>query len=179
MLLPARPFVVRAGSVEVRAVGTAFNVHLQSAAVDVLVTEGVVQLGSTAGTAPDQAVVASAALLNKGERAFVALVPVVPALAVVVTTPDADEMARALAWQEPLLRLRGATLAEVALEFEHRTGRRVTFADPALASLRVGGRFRADDTEGFAHLLATTLDLEVERAADGTLVLRKKKSETR
>ena len=174
---PARPFIVRAGGVEVRAVGTAFNVNLQSAAVDVLVTEGVVQLRPTPGSAPEHAAVASVPLLNRGERAFVALVPVSPALAVVVTTADAAEMARTLAWQEPLLRLRGATLAEVAHEFEQRTGRRVTFADPALAGLRVGGRFRADDTEGFAHLLATTLDLKVERAVDGTLVLRKKKAE--
>lgn len=48
---PARPFVVRAGNVDVRAVSTAFNVHLQSSAVDVLVTEGVVQLNKTAGPA--------------------------------------------------------------------------------------------------------------------------------
>jgi ferric-dicitrate binding protein FerR (iron transport regulator) len=47
-------------------------------------------------------------------------------------------------------------------------------ADPALADLRFGGRFRADDIDGFTHLLATTLDLDVERAADGTIVLRKK-----
>ena len=34
------PFIVNAGGVEVRAVGTAFNVNLQSKSVAVLVTEG-------------------------------------------------------------------------------------------------------------------------------------------
>jgi transmembrane sensor len=170
---PARPFVVAAGGVAVRAVGTAFNVTLQSAAVEVLVTEGVVQLDATA-TATASARAEPIPLLNPGQRAVVALAPVSPAAAVVVTSASTGEMARALAWQEPLLRLGGATLAELAAGFEARTGRRVVLADPALATLRLGGRFRADDIEGFASLLATTLGIDVERAADGAIVLRKK-----
>ena len=178
---PARPFVVRAGNVDVRAVGTAFNVHLQSAAVDVLVTEGIVQLKSAAEPTPAYAPVAREPipLLSPGQRAVVSLAPVSPATSVVVTTASANEISRTLAWQTPLLRLGGQTLAELALEFERRSGQRVILADPALATLRVGGRFRADDLAGFTHLLATTLDLEVDQAADGTLVLRKKKLETR
>jgi transmembrane sensor len=172
---PARPFVVRAGNVEVRAVGTAFNVSLQSAAVEVLVTEGVVKLNPVAATARAEAAADTIPLLNPGQRAVVALAPVSPDVAVVVTTVSAEEISRALAWQEPLLRLSGATLAEIAASFERRTGRRVILADPALARLRLGGRFRADDIEGFTNLLATTLEIDVERAADGALVLRKKK----
>lgn len=44
---PARPFIVTAGDVEMRAVGTAFNVRLRSAAVEVLVTEGAVKVAAT------------------------------------------------------------------------------------------------------------------------------------
>lgn len=172
---PARPFVVRADHVDVRAVGTAFNVHLESAAVEVLVTEGVVKLDPSADGAsrqvPAAAVIPS---LNPGQRAVVALAPEAPEVAVVVTTVSQEEIARTLAWQEPLLRLSGATLAEVAGNFERRTGRRVVLADPAMGRLRLGGRFRADDVEGFASVLAATLDIEVEHAADGALVLRKK-----
>lgn len=194
----ARPFTVRAGNIDVRAVGTAFNVHLQSAVVDVLVTEGVVELNKSVGTAlaavPSRGERAtrhgvpasgSPTTLNANERAVVALAPASPtssaslASTVVVTTATPDEIARALAWQAPLLRLGGSTLAELVLEFQRRSGQRVILADPALASLRVGGRFRADDLAGFTHLLATTLDLEVDHAADGTLVLRKKKFENR
>lgn len=173
----ARPFVVRAGNVDVRAVGTAFNVHLQSAAVDVLVTEGIVQLKASGEVTPAYAPVTREPipLLSPGQRAVVSLAPVSPATSVVVTTATAEEISRTLAWQAPLLRLGGQTLAELALEFERRSGRRVILADPALAQLRIGGRFRADDLEGFTHLLATTLDLDVEHIADGALVLRKKK----
>lgn len=139
---PARPFVVvRAGNLDVRAVGTAFNVHLQSAAVDVLVTEGIVQLKSSAEPTPAYAPVAREPipLLSPGQRAVVSLAPVSPATSVVVTTATADEISRTLAWQAPLLRLGGHTLAELAGEFERTSGRRVVLADPDLATLRVGG----------------------------------------
>lgn len=42
---PSRPFIVDAGDVAVRAVGTAFNVRLRNDSVDVLVTEGKVRVG--------------------------------------------------------------------------------------------------------------------------------------
>jgi transmembrane sensor len=165
---PARPFIVQAGSLQVRAIGTAFNINLQAAAVDVIVTEGRVQL--TTGTA-------EAPALDAGERATLRRVPAAStdaAPALVVARIDEAAIAQTLAWREPLLRLGGATLAELAAEFERATGRRLVLADPALADLRFGGRFRADDIDGFTHLLATTLGLDVERAADGTIVLRKK-----
>jgi transmembrane sensor len=164
---PVRPFIVSAGTVWVRAVGTAFNVNLQSAKVEVLVTEGTVELaqsGST-GTGP-------APRATHGQRAI--FTNDLGAPPVTISQVEPAEMARALAWQDALLRLGGATLAEIAAEFERRSGNRVSIPDPALAQLRVGGRFRADDVEGFAKLLATTFDIDVDRATDGTLVLRKK-----
>ena len=178
---PARPFVVRAGNVDVRAVGIAFNVNLQSAAVDVLVTEGKVSVSEVERVDPNalQRLAVKPLHLVAKERVVVSRAPsptsaASPSPTVVVTTAGADEIALALAWHAPLLRLGGSTLAELAVEFERRSGQRVILADPALASLRVGGRFRADDLAGFTHLLASTLDLDVARTADDTLVLRKK-----
>jgi transmembrane sensor len=176
---PARPFVVRAGNVDVRAVGTAFNVNLQSAAVDVLVTEGKVSVSEVERVDPNalQRLAVKPLHLVANERAVVSLVSISSLTvepAVVVTTANPDNLARALAWQAPLLRLGGSPLAELVLEFPRRSGQRVILADPAPASLRVGGRFRADALAGFTHLLATTLHLEVDRAADGTLVRRQK-----
>lgn len=190
---PARPFVVTAGGLRVRAVGTAFNVSRAEARTEVLVTEGrVALLTEDGGQRPEIAAARAASAgrtealvsprrliteLGAGERAVVTL-PTPGAEAspeVAVARVDQSEMARALAWQENLLRLGGATLAEIAAEFERRTGHRVVLADPALGQVRLGGRFRADDAEGFAKLLTSMLDVDVERAADGTIVLRKKK----
>lgn len=177
---PARPFIVQAGALQVRAVGTAFNVNLQSSRVEVLVTEGRVQLAAVPADAAAPAADAPALpLIEAGERAVLTGGFGAGSPPVVVTRIDDAEISRELAWQAPLLRLGGATLAELVLEFQRRSGQRVVLADPALAQLRVGGRFRADDAAGFASLMATTLDLEVENAPDGTLVLRKKHQESR
>jgi transmembrane sensor len=181
---PARPFVVRAGALQIRAVGTAFNVNLKSAAVDVIVTEGRVQLAarSDASDADVGAVNSAAPTLDAGHRAVLhgdLASGRDLGRALDFSLIDPAEMARVLAWREPLLHLGGSTLAELAAEFERATGRRLLLADPSLADLRFGGRFRADDVEGFTHLIATTLDLEVERLPDGTILLRKKKSDSR
>lgn len=178
---PVRPFIVHAGALRVRAVGTAFNVNIQASQIEVLVTEGRVQLGADVSTLSADPLAPPAVtllpLVEAGQRAVVPGNFTAGSPAVIVTRIDAAEMSRELAWQAPLLRLGGATLAELVLEFQRRSGQRVVLADPSLAQLRVGGRFRADDADGFANLMATTLDLEVERAEDGTLVLRKKKPE--
>jgi len=185
-----RPFVVEAGGLEVRAVGTAFNVNLHSASLEVLVTEGVVELelssqaalpregggGMEAGHRP-------ASTLTIGQHASVAFVSdsndaveeAVPAL--VITTLEPEAVARAIAWQEPLRRLRGTTLAELALGLEQRTGQRVVFADTEMGDLRLGGRFRVDDAEGFVSVVSTLLDVDIERAPSGELVVRKKVKE--
>lgn len=195
---PARPFVVTAGGLRVRAVGTAFNVSRVETRTEVLVTEGRVALLTerTTGEAGGQRSEARGqksdvrdpsgssegaqqivAELGAGQRAVVTMpLPGAEREApeVAIARVDAAEISQALAWQENLLRLGGATLAEIAAEFERRTGHRVVLADPALGQVRLGGRFRADDAEGFAKLLTSMLDVDVERAADGTIVLRKK-----
>lgn len=219
---PARPFVVDAGGLRVRAIGTAFNVSRAAARTEVLVTEGrvAVALSEAGDLRPDagsrraedgdrwmvavgrssvdglprrrpgeegrrevasqvvavEALPRAVAELGAGERAVVNLAAPGSAAApeIVVARVDAAEMTRALAWQDNLLRLGGAMLAEIAAEFERRTGYRVVLADPELAAVRLGGRFRADDAEGFAKLLGAMLDVEAERGADGAIVLRKK-----
>jgi len=187
---PQRPFVVEVGGVEVRAVGTAFNVSLHSASLEVLVTEGVVELemGSQSDVANegevDAAVIRRAPpTLSARQHARVALGPSPSARlapeqpAIVITTLEPEAVSRAIAWQAPLQRLRGTTLAELALGLEQLTGQRVVFADTEVGELRLGGRFRADDVEGFVSVVSTLLDVEIERAPSGELVVRKKVKE--
>ncbi|MES2694123.1 MAG: FecR domain-containing protein, partial [Verrucomicrobiota bacterium] len=70
---PARPFIVRVGEIDVRAVGTVFNIRHDARAIEVLVTEGKVRLDEVvsgrslatavaiAATTPEAAVAESAA----------------------------------------------------------------------------------------------------------------------
>jgi len=183
-----RPFIVEVRGVEVRAVGTAFNLNLHSASLEVLVTEGVVELGlrQNESLSPSQVPNEEAAVfpvvrtLKPQQHASVMLVSepsdvlTSESLAVVITTLEPEAVTRAIAWQESLQRLRGTTLAELAVGLEQRTGQRVVFADPQVGELQLGGRFRVDDAEGFVSVVSTLLDVEIERVPSGELVVRKK-----
>jgi transmembrane sensor len=165
----ARPFFVEGGGVTVRAVGTAFAVRLDAQAVDVLVTEGTVQV-----TPPARAAAAAAGpLVGAGHRAVIAQTPVAAAAPVAVTAVTPAQIAAALAWNEPMLELAGATLGELVRAFAERSGRRIEIADPALAAVRIGGRFPTYDAAGFVRALEEVYDVESEHRADGTILLRR------
>jgi transmembrane sensor len=164
----ARPFFVEVGEVTVRAVGTAFAVQLESRAVNVLVTEGTVRV--TPATPVNKTADEASALVDAGHRAVVAREN---AASVAVTAVSVDEMARALAWNVPMLDLAGATLGELVRAFSAQAGRRVEIGDPALAEVRIGGRFPTEDVEGFVRVLEEIYDVKSERRADGAIVLRK------
>lgn len=165
----SRAFIVRAGPIVVRALGTAFNVRIQQEAVDVLVTEGVVHVAH-----PIAAAVNSGPIVTAGHRAVVALAAPLSDQSIAVRSTTAEEVGRELAWREPLLRLGGATLAEIAAQFERNTGRRLVLDDAALAELRIGGRFPSDDVEGFVRVLEQSYGVVCTREANGTLRLGKK-----
>ncbi|HRE81222.1 MAG TPA: FecR domain-containing protein [Opitutaceae bacterium] len=172
-----RPFIVIVGDVRLRAVGTAFNVNLQSSQLEVLVTEGRVHVATESPTE------SPTTLLVAGERAIVTAPSNAPAQAavrsIVVDQLDASAVNRLLAWQESLVKLRGATLSELADYFERRFDQRVILEQPELGALRAGGRIRGDHPEAFLNLLATTFELEIEQSGDGVWILRKKSSTSR
>jgi len=168
-----RPFIVVAGGVQVRAVGTAFAVRLGASAVEVLVTEGHVKVDSVvepANSSSDQSIPSLAA----GERATVSraasLAAPVAAPAVVAVTPD--EIKRELAWQAPRLQFDETPLTDAVAEFNRLNREQLVFADPKLGALRIGGTFRPDNVDGFVRLLATTHHLVAERDGAGRTLLR-------
>lgn len=171
---PARPFIVRAGTVGVRAVGTVFNVNLLSRSVEVTVTEGQVRVASDSlpTSAPVAAPEAESPILGAGQRAIVDFGESTLPTAVIVSEVTAAEIAQALAWQNPLRRLGGSTLAELAAEFQDRTGHRLVLKDSALAEMRIGGRFRLDDLDGFVRVLEQNYGVVAERGSRNETVLR-------
>lgn len=160
---PARPFVVRARDVDVRAVGTSFNVRLDPERVEVLVTEGRVQV-----TPPVAAMEREIPLLEAGHCAVVPLdVTVAPRIALL----DEQQIARVLAWQPRLLDFSETPLGEVVKAFNARNRIQLVIADPDLAGMRVVVSIRSDNVEGFVRLLETTNSVRAERSGD-TIALR-------
>jgi transmembrane sensor len=162
---PLRPFVVEAGGVAVRAVGTAFDVLLGGHAVEVLVTEGRVRVDPPAATAALQPAPDVAA----GQRVVVALAD---GEISAVTTVSAEEMARRLAWQPRLLDFSSTPLAEVAAEFNRRNRTQLVLADPSLRLMPIVASFRSDNVDGFVRMLELSAGVSAERSGD-TVVLRR------
>jgi transmembrane sensor len=170
----ARPFLVEVDKVTVRAVGTAFAIRFESHAVDVLVTQGTVEVspvgsGVAAGNDRDE----KPTLVHVGHRAVVPRRPKPQAAAIVVSAVSAAELANSRAWGEPMLALADATLGELVVAFAQRTGRRIEIDSAELAAVRIGGRPPMDDVEVFLRALGEIYDVKSERRADGTMVLRR------
>jgi transmembrane sensor len=157
---PKRPFVVQAGNIRVRAVGTAFVVRRHTDGdVEVTVSEGTVDIWrETSGSEP-------AVRLAAGNRTLVTT----KAVAVPVKLTDA-QLARAVAWSVKVIDLDGRTLGDAAAELNHYNSRTVVIADQRLAAQTVVGRFQATDPMAFATAAATMLDAHVRIDGDRVIL---------
>lgn len=145
---PRRPFVVTAGETAVRAVGTVFNVRRRDDAVEILMVEGKVAVGATA-----------AAL--RSETSSMRTIPVIQAGQAAVAAQSglevravsSEELERELAWQKGMLSFDNSTLAGAIAEFNRYNRRQLVVSDPAIASVKIGGYFRANNVDGFVRVL--------------------------
>lgn len=167
----SRPFVVQARGVDVKAVGTAFNVRLRDEAVDVLVTEGVVK-------------VATPMTLSETEKAVGAPVAAGEALRIVDVAPNGEEtrlawvavpvaapkIKQALAWQENRLDFDETPLGEVVAELNRYSRHRLVIGDAQLESQRFGGSLPVSDYLTFVKMLETNFGVVAERNAEETIL---------
>ena len=163
----ARPFIVSAGVIAVRAVGTAFNVRYTTAgAVEVTVTEGKVRVGQSG---PASSAAESAPLVSAGQRI------VLPKHAPPPTVEQVDPAAlrAALAWQSRLADFAEAPLADVIARFNTRSRIQLFLADEKLADRRIGGTFALDEAEAFVRLLERDGEIIGERRGETEIHLRR------
>ena len=173
----ARPFTVTAAGVAVRAVGTAFNVRLAGAAVEVLVTEGQVRLqpppapvtSESTGPAPLAVPAVAERMLAARQRAVVGTTPSAAAPEIATLTPG--EIERVLAWQHRLLDFTATPLGDIVTAFNRRNATQLVLADPGLAALRVSASLRSDNVLGFVKLLETGFGVRAERRGDSEILL--------
>lgn len=145
----SRPFVVEAGSVLVRAVGTAFSVRRRADGAEVIVSEGVVE-GWAAGADGHRV------RLEAGQRAFIGNNSAISVKEDTVAAAD-----RALAWREGFIDLAGVSVQDAIDDFNRYNGRKLVLDDPALGAEQVDGIFRTDDPLGFARAVGRIFDTSV------------------
>jgi transmembrane sensor len=152
----ARAFTVRAGSAEIRDLGTTFAVRSEADDVRVVVTEGSVILRSAVAT--DDGVV-----LQAGDRGSVGSGGI--AVAEPQSAQDAD-----LAWTRGQMVFRDAPLSEVAVELRRWYGVETRFADPALARRQVSVTFEGETLDQVLSVIALTVGLRMEQNGDTVVV---------
>lgn len=166
---PQRPFIVHVNGKTVRAVGTAFSIRREGQIVEVLVTGGTVELrgddggDDRSGGATDNQLFGT---VSHGHR-----------IRIGQTLQDAEvvseeELTRELAWRDGMLSFSGEPLVVVIAEIGRYTETPIVIEDPALEELRIGGYFRAGDTETMLHALESGFPIEVYRSEDGSVRLR-------
>lgn len=156
---PHRPFLVSAGGVVVRAVGTVFDVRLGANAVEVIVSEGRVRVARGS----------DAPLVSAGERLVVPRdrSPIQP-----VEALSHERVERLLAWSNPQLAFSGQTLAQAIEQFNRYNAAKLVIGDAATARIAIGGRFRAHQEEAFVRLLTVGFGIRAE-SRGGEIVLSK------
>lgn len=180
----ARPFVVEAGALAVRAVGTAFNVRLGAQDIEVLVTEGRVAVADSTHLPSDR--ISSAAAPGEGGVAaelaanhrLVVPVPLrVPArepMAVPrVERVTADAVREALAWQGPRLVFADTPLADAIQQFNRRNPVQLELGGADLAAVPIGGSFRAENVDAFVRLLTAGGEMVADRPEPNRVILRR------
>jgi len=146
----SRPFYVKAGRTLVCAVGTAFSVRIHDdRSVEVLVASGRVAMGTTEPASASGMPVLSDSAPQAGtdESVFA------NNGSLVIKQQPPGYVARKLAWTMGNISFDGETLTEAVNEFNRYNRRRLAIADPAIASMKVGGSFEATDPESFAATL--------------------------
>jgi transmembrane sensor len=159
-----RPFYVKAGRTLVCAMGTAFSVRIHDDhSVEVLVAEGRVAMGTTEpGSGSGAPVLADSAPHAASNESVAA-----SANSLVIRQHPAGYVARKLAWTIGNISFDGETLTEAVGEFNRYNRRHLVIADPAIASMKVGGSFEANDPESFAATLEKHFGVQRVPAARG------------
>lgn len=170
---PARPFIVEVQGLEVRAVGTAFNVSLGRQTVDVLVAEGAV-LVETPGAgkvSPEEIAAARPTALEARQRTSVPLGAESGSSRTILTLSQ-QEVKRALAWQHGMMTFDQRSLAAIVAELNLLNEQQLVIRDPEVARMQFSGTIRSDNVAGFVRLLESGFRVRSERLAANKIVLR-------
>lgn len=165
---PSRPFVVQAGSVAVRAIGTEFNVRRDGETTIVSVREGSVDIlrGVAKGSASWDVQQAPLNALRLGAGEQVAARDPESGLAIRSVRPQAIA-----AWQKGRLEFADEPLREVVAAVNRYSAREIVLTDQSLASLRVTGTVAEDRIDEWMRALPAIFPVRLVEVSPDTVLL--------
>lgn len=168
---PERPFVVVVAGLEVRAVGTIFNVRHGDEGVEVIVSEGRVAVGTPGGEPTGGLGPENLSFLERGQRGLAQWKK--DSLAWEVSTLDETGIAEALSWQPRLLDFDAAPLIEIVTAFNRHNPIQVQLGEEELKSVVLSSSFWSDNVEGFVRLMESSFGMKAEWRGPREIVLRR------
>lgn len=172
----SRPFSVMAGDKSFTALGTIFNVQRNAASdLELVVTEGKVMITDPTVEVSAEDFIKLQAASNDTARVkeFNANIVISGEKALIkesITKPikqlSLDDVQQDLAWQQGMLIFNGESLSEALQEVSRYTATRFELTDPALASLKVAGVFKAGDIIGLLDSLQVNLAIKHQRLGE-------------
>ena len=160
-----RPFLVQAGEVTVRAVGTEFNVRRVMDKTIVAVTEGVVEVRQSLRPRQSTNPGASKAIrVVAGEQ-----VSIDPAAAVVAVKQVASEAV--VGWQEGRLEFVDEPLGMVIETINRYSHREIVITDKAINEFRFSGTVSREHIDEWVFALAEIFPVDVRRVGNETVLI--------
>lgn len=162
----AHPFVVIAGDRRITVLGTRFVVRREGDRVNVVVEEGRVQIASAGNDrgADKNAKSSEPTVLVRNQAA------VASANNVLVMSKAPKQIDDELSWRQGKLVFDQTSLGDAAAQFNRYNTRKLVIADPALARIRIGGSFDANNMAGFVALLKQGFGLAVQESGNETRI---------
>jgi transmembrane sensor len=158
---PARPFLFSSEAAMVQLTAGSFNTRLQSGVLNVLVLHG---RALVAADAPDGGAPRAASAGDSQNMQ--------------VTKTDAEsrkaselEISASLAWRHGEIIFDGTTLDTAIAEYNRYLSRKLVIGDPALAHIRLGGRFVSTDPHDFLVALQATFGVSAHDDGSGVIIL--------
>lgn len=166
---PDRPFSVFANDGIVRAIGTSFSVQVKDDSVEVIVSDGIVELltkveGDTQGN-EDTTFTTIGALTANQNAVFGDRLEHVERM-------SEQRVARELLWREGLVEFSGESLGEVIAEVSRYTETTIEIENPQLAQISIGGIFVISDVDHLFQGLQAAVNITVDVVDDAHVVLR-------
>lgn len=162
-----RPFRVYAGKGRITAVGTAFNVRIDKDNVDVMVSEGTVEVVAGIKVLDEGDSVEKPQAVTLQEKGLAEYTDVIESSRYL----ESGKLNQKLAWKSGKLVFDGETLEEVIAEINRYTSENLKIADPSIAGLRIGGQFNAGDQQQLLNMLKGSFGIKVIKTDNKKLYL--------
>lgn len=153
-----RPFLVRAGAMEVRAIGTRFDVRHDGADASVVLAQGQVRVRPERDGAAGWTLTPGQALTLRPDGQSLG--------------PARVDVAAVTGWTRDIVTFHDVALADAVAEMNRYARAKITLAPGVAAQARLSGVFSTAEHGEFLDAAKASFDLESRRKPDGGVELR-------